>query len=206
MPYEPEVVPFIQRMYQVALDRTADEGGLKHWLGMMETGSTRETVFNGFSQSNEFKGICENYGIELGAPIDEPLNGTVPTGACVVDGKENGVVSFIKRLYKICLDRDADENGLSYWNGKLRRNECSGATAAHGFVFSEEFINKNHSDADFVEYLYQAFMGRASEANGKAYWLDRMAKGEVTREDVFNGFAYSEEFVGICNSYGIAAY
>ena len=259
--YEPSVVPFIQRMYQVALDRTADEGGLKswvgellsgnktgaevafnfifsnefkeknycdehyimqlykafmgreydegglnHWSGMMKAGTTREAVFNGFSQSDEFKGICENYGIELGAPIDEPLNGTVPTGPCVIDGKENGVVSFIKRLYKICLDRDADENGLSYWSGMLRRNECSGATAAHGFVFSEEFINKNHSDADYIEYLYQAFMGRASEPNGKAYWLERMASGEVTREDVFNGFAYSAEFVEICNGYGITAY
>ena len=259
--YEPAVVPFVQRMYEVALDRTADEGGLKswvgellsgnktgaevafdfifsnefkeknycdehyvmqlykafmgreydegglnHWLGMMKSGTTREAVFNGFSQSNEFKEICESYGLELGAPIDKPLNGTVPTGPCVVDGKENGVVSFIKRLYKICLDREADENGLSYWNGMLRRNECSGATAAHGFIFSPEFVNKNHSDADFVEYLYQAFMGRASEPNGKAYWLERMASGEVTREDVFNGFAYSGEFVEICNGYGIVAY
>ena len=259
--YELPVVSFVRRMYEVALNRSADEGGLKnwvtellsgnktgaevaycfifseefkeknycnehyimqlykafmgreydaeglnYWLDVFKSGSTREAVFNGFSQSNEFRGICESYGIELGTPIDEPQYGTVPTGPCSIDGKDSGVASFIKRLYKICLDREADENGLSYWSGRLLSRECTGTTAAHGFVFSEEFINKNHSDADYIEYLYQAFMGRASEANGKAYWLGRMASGEVTREDVFNGFAYSAEFVEICNGYGIAAY
>ena len=67
-------------------------------------------------------------------------------------------------------------------------------------------MNRNHGDADYVEYLYEAFMGRSSDVDGKAYWLGRIANEGLTREDVFNGFAYSPEFTGICNGYGIVAY
>ena len=105
-------------------------------------------------------------------------------------------------MYSICLGREADATGLADWTGKLWNHTASGSGTAYGFIFSNEFINKNHSNEDYVEYLYQAFMGRGSDAVGKADWVGKLNSG-WSRYDVFNGFVGSQEFMGICNSYGI---
>ena len=88
------------------------------------------------------------------------------------------------------------------WTNKLRNHTATGRSVAYGFIFSQEFIGKNYNNSDYVEYLYNAFMGRGSDPSGKTDWLNRMDKG-WTREQVFDGFVGSQEFTGICNSYGI---
>lgn len=193
---------YVKHLYSAFLGRDADPAGLKSWVGNLESGMTREEVFNGFSQSDEFKNICAGYGITLGSPIAVPQYGTVPTGPCSVDGKEDGVTSFVKRMYKVCLNREAEAKGLQGWTKQLWEHTASGRKVAQGFIFSNEFKAKNYSNADYVEYLYKAFMGRGSDAAGKADWLGRMQQG-WTREQVFDGFVGSDEFTKICNSYGI---
>ncbi|MCR5089497.1 MAG: DUF4214 domain-containing protein, partial [Oscillospiraceae bacterium] len=58
------------------------------------------------------------------------------------------------------------------------------------------------NDSDFVEMLYGLFMGRASDAEGKAYWLNSMRSG-MSRNTVVELFAASEEFANIVASYGL---
>ena len=79
---------------------------------------------------------------------------------------------------------------------------ATGKQVAFGFIFSPEFVNRNLSNEEYVEYLYLAIMGRASDAGGKADWVNRLNNGWI-RQDVFNGFAGSTEFHNICVSYGI---
>ena len=100
------------------------------------------------------------------------------------------------------MNRDADAVGLNDWTAKLKNRKISGRDAAYGFFFSQEFINKKYSDSNYVEYLYKALMGRTSDAVGKKDWIDKLANG-WTREQVFDGFVGSQEFTGICESYGI---
>ena len=45
-------------------------------------------------------------------------------------------------------------------------------------------------------------MGRASDPTGKVNWQAVLNNGSTDR-DIFNGFTGSQEFMGICNSYGI---
>ena len=71
------------------------------------------------------------------------------------------------------------------------------------FIFSQEFIHKKYSNEDYIEKLYEAFMGRGSDPAGKSDWLNRMSKQKWTREQVFDGFVGSQEFTNICKSYGI---
>ncbi len=59
------------------------------------------------------------------------------------------------------------------------------------------------SDEEYVENLYAAFMGRPSDEGGKTNWVNALKSGEMTRDMVFEGFANSAEFQGICNSYQI---
>ena len=71
--------------------------------------------------------------------------------------------------------------------------EVTGAEVAYGFIFSQEFQNKNYSDADYVEHLYLSLMGRASDADGKADWVTHLKNG-VSRLYVFRQFTDSAEF------------
>lgn len=109
---------------------------------------------------------------------------------------------FVERLYETCLGRDSEVEGLDYWTAELAFNRQSGAAVGYGFVFSDEYKNKNTADSDFVEMLYQVFMDRQSDAGGKAYWMNLLQQG-LSREYVFAGFAHSQEYTSICNSYGI---
>ncbi|MEG0911929.1 MAG: DUF4214 domain-containing protein, partial [Ruthenibacterium sp.] len=72
----------------------------------------------------------------------------------------------------------------------------------HGFVFSPEFMNHKYTDEVFVEYMYKAFMGRASDAAGKADWVKALKSG-ASREWVFQGFANSIEFNAIVKSFNL---
>ena len=199
---------YVKQLYSAFLGRKPDAVGLADWVSQMENGTTREDIFNGFALSQEFKGLCEQYGINQGVAIDVSGNGTIPAGKCAICGKTevvviDGVSGFVKRLYKVCLNRQADAAGLEDWTGKLKAHKATGRSVAYGFIFSQEFINKNYNNSDYVEHLYLAFMGRGSDPAGKADWIKRMEKDKWTREQVFDGFVGSQEFTGICNSYGI---
>ena len=55
---------YIKVVYRVMLGREADHGGIDYWRSQMEKGKKIEDIINGFVDSNEFKGICSDYGIQ----------------------------------------------------------------------------------------------------------------------------------------------
>lgn len=57
---------FISRLYLTFMDREKDDAGLKFWLNEMNNGMSREQVIREFAKSQEFTGICSNYGISRG--------------------------------------------------------------------------------------------------------------------------------------------
>ena len=193
---------FVKQLYLALMGRAYDQAGLEDWVGRLACGATREAVFNGFVDSTEFAKICQSYGIVRGDGIQVPKYGTVPTGACSVDGKEDGVTSFVRRLYKVCLNREPDAAGLRDWTGKLWNHTASGSKVAYGFVFSEEFKNIKYSDTEFVQQLYRVLMGREYDQAGLADWVAKL-RGGMSREKVFAGFVGSTEFMKICQSCGI---
>ncbi|QWV18496.1 DUF4214 domain-containing protein [Stutzerimonas zhaodongensis] len=76
------------RLYQAALDRKPDAGGLGYWIAQLDRGLAATEAANGFIASNEF---AQRYG---GADSNE---------------------AFLNLLYQNVLDRDADSGGLQYW-------------------------------------------------------------------------------------------
>lgn len=113
-----------------------------------------------------------------------------------------GLESYVDRLYQLCLNRKPDPAGQADWIDRLYRGRATGAQAAFGFFFSDEFKLWNTTDEEFVELLYNVMMGRDFDAAGKADWVYKLYNG-VGREGVFRGFAQSREFEMICASYGI---
>ena len=74
--------------------------------------------------------------------------------------------------------------------------------ATVGFFNSPEYVRKNKSPEEFVSDCYRALMGREPEADGLAFWRQKMEEG-MTREQVVLGFGHSPEFAGILQSYGL---
>jgi len=183
---------FVELLYQVVMNRSADEGGKAMWVDYLESGSSRRFVMAGFLNSNEFDGICEGYGIKTGH-IDT-------TGEAAIN---SGIRGFVERMYVKVLKRASDPNGIDMWSELIGNGSWTPEAVAKGFFESPEFLNQNLSNEDYVETLYQTFMDRGSDEGGKKMWIDLMAQGG-TRNQVLEGFSRSPEFANICASYGLA--
>ncbi|MFZ3386096.1 MAG: DUF4214 domain-containing protein [Candidatus Hydromicrobium sp.] len=57
---------FLVIMYRAFFDRPADTGGYNNWMGLLNSGSSREFVFSNFVNSTEFANLCRNYNIIAG--------------------------------------------------------------------------------------------------------------------------------------------
>ena len=112
------------------------------------------------------------------------------------------VKAFVERMYTKALGREADASGVEYWTDTLMKKEKTAAEVGYGFVFSEEYKNKNAKDDAFVEMLYNVFMNRKSDKEGKNYWVGLLQKG-YSRRYVYRKFAHSQEFSDICKDYKI---
>lgn len=114
------------------------------------------------------------------------------------------VGDFVSRCYTVALDREPDSQGYEYWCDSLNNGQACGAQVGYGFIFSQEYINKNKSNEDYVTDLYKMYFDREGDNEGYAYWVDLLNNG-ATREDVFAGFANSQEFYNLCISYGVVS-
>ena len=54
----------VTKMYNTLLGREADSEGLSFWVENMDNGMTKDQLFENFSTSPEFTGICVNYAID----------------------------------------------------------------------------------------------------------------------------------------------
>lgn len=182
---------YVEVLYKTLMNRPSDPGGKAGWVGALNGGALREQVFAGFVNSAEFEGLCNAAGIDRGY-----FDYMQPASAA------GGVRAFVGRLYKGCLGRAADSQGISDWMNLLSSGQISGTMAAHGFFFSQEMDDRALEDMTYVEVLYRVFMGRGPDSDGWHNWMEALDDG-ASREEVFYGFANSAEFAAICASYGI---
>ncbi len=114
------------------------------------------------------------------------------------------VADFVTRCYNVALSRQPDEDGYKYWIDSLTNGSACGAQVGFGFIFSNEYINKNRSNEEFVRDLYSMYFGRTPDEAGFNYWVN-LLNNNLTREDVFAGFANSSEFYNLCLDYGVVS-
>ena len=189
---------YIEDLYKAILGRDSDDEGKTYWVDVLKEQTTkngskkaRNDIFGGFSLSPEFTSICENYNIIRGDFYpDKDMYTTVKVNL------------FINRLYTIVLGRDCDTDGLTYWTTNLLNGTMTGKEVAGEFFLCKEYSDKNVADENYVDDLYRTLMGRGGDGDGISFWTDQLQKGAL-RKDVFLGFADSDEFLSICDSYGI---
>ena len=133
--------------------------------------------------------------------ITASVEGGEYTASCTVYA-EDPINGFVRRLYKLCFNRNADKGGFNNWTTKLRNKQITAAEAVRGFFMSTEMNNLHLSNEDFIERCYLVMMNRPSDAGGKANWVNKLKNG-TPLIDVLQGFVVSREFTNICADYGI---
>ena len=183
---------YITALYRTVFNREPDEAGLKAWIDVMDLGCTNEMILRGFIDSEEFHNLCKDLGIDPGRSPVEPIE---PPG-----GKYR--IAFVARLYKICLERRYEREGLDNWVRALVYRTATGSSVVNGFFNSQEFLNRNLSDEEFVIVAYHAILDREPDKSGLESWIDALRRG-YTRNQVLDGFLKSTEFGELCEQYGI---
>ena len=178
-------------LYLTFFDRNPDQTGWQTWMRSLYNGMSREEVLAGFVNSAEFGNLCDEYGIARGTMESD--------GSNIYNA---GVRDFVLRNYEKALGRKGETAGVEDWAHRINTGQMSALEVAQSFFHSDEFLNKHTSNEEFVEILYETFLGRASESAGKADWVDRLASG-TSRDEVMRGFAYSMEFRNIMARYGL---
>jgi len=194
---------YVELMYNCFFERASDSAGKAYWLNAMNNeGMTRTQLYAGFTNSQEFDNLCASYNIMRGQ-----FNLTSPDGGFFSNTANRAQIeAFVTRLYSVCLGRNPDADGLNDWINRLANREISGTEAAYGFFFSNEYRNKNRSNSDFLDDLYNCFLGRTADTDSKNSWMIQLGlsyNGMSADCYVFNGFSQSQEYTNICNSYGI---
>ena len=182
---------FLDTLYQTFFNRAADEGGKSNWMTFLNNGGSRNEVLAGFVNSEEFSNLCDNYGIARGTMQADGSSIYKP-----------GVRNYVLRMYTVALSRDGETLGVEDWSNRINTGAMNPEEVAKSFFSSQEFLNRNLSNEDYVETLYETFMDRPSDAAGKADWVGRLNAG-VSRQEVLEGFSRSPEFGNIMKSYGL---
>ena len=179
---------FVTILYKTFFGRDPEDEGKAFWLNQLATKTMdRVAVANGFIYSQEWADTCASYGIRSGGDI-KPSGDIKPTQL---------TYEFVERMYTTALGRGYDEGGRQYWASELSNFNITGEQLGASFFLSDEMVNYNLSDADYLARLYATFMNREPDADGSTYWLGVMASG-ASRIDIVLGFTRSPEFTQNC--------
>jgi hypothetical protein len=97
-------------------------------------------------------------------------------------------VSFVTALYHDYLDRVPSSSEISFWTTALA-NGAPLSSIAGGFVTSDEYRLIR------IDAAYQSVLGRASDAQGRQWWLAAVKAGALQIDDVAEHFYSSQEYV-----------
>ena len=166
---------YVTYVYEHSLHREPDAGGLQTYVADLQNGAfTRTSLIVQAAESPEH--------VALTAPV-------IAQGLWIPDEK----VESLELLYDAAVQRQPDAYGLSGYAAEL----AAGTTfrqIANQMSQSPEFLaaHAGQSDAQYIESLYHAELGRGSDAGGLAAYEDQLAHG-FTRGDILYETAFSQE-------------
>lgn len=182
---EKNVRDFVQRLYKLILERNPDAAGFNSWVNnLMGQNENAADVTYGFVFSNEFI------------------------------GRNLSNQDYVKILYRVCLNREADSAGLADWVDLLN-GQYSRTYVLKGFIESVEFTrlcryygilrgeiggsklaenrDKNSQVTAFVRRYYNVFLSREPDVSGLNDWTGKILKSASQAREVPYGFVFSKE-------------
>jgi hypothetical protein len=166
---------FVTTLYNNVLGRAPDSAGLNSWVSQLNSGTSRETVVLGFSESAEFKNTSEFRNIS----------------------------GQVFRMYDSAFNRTADAGGFSGWWDSMYGGTSIGEIA-NAFINSAEFTATygaigSLTNTQYVERLYLNVLNRTADSGGLSYWVNELVNG-MTRANLLVTFSESTEHVNLMAS------
>ena len=116
-------------------------------------------------------------------------------------------------FYRGLLARLPDTGGFDFWvqqlphravPGRARRCTREVESISAAFANGGEYLGRDRTNAQYVGDLYNAFLRRGGDLGGVQFWIDQLATGALTRDQVRQEFIASAEFTGRVNAVGAA--
>ena len=120
------------------------------------------------------------------------------TGSLYAKSQNEKVEDFVTRLYQNILNRTPDSGGFNFWVKKLLYENASATSVAKDFFRSQELEDANLDNEEFVRRTYKTLLNRDPESTGLAYWVNEIENHGKLRDQIFYGFALSDEFTTLC--------
>lgn len=176
---------FVMALYQDFLGRAGDNTGLTYWAGMLQSGTSRETVAATIAYSLEAARyhVAGLYTAILGRPADSAgLQywtvgfGERPDGiaeslyaSSEYFTKAGGSdAAWVQALYRDILGRPASSSEVAFWTGVTRN---SGRRSVATQIYSSpEAANRR------MNYLYQQLLGRPADGGGLVFFRTVVAQ------------------------------
>jgi len=117
-------------------------------------------------------------------------------------------VNMVVDFYRGLLARLPDSSGFNYWLQRFRAAQCVGASAvvnevdaiSSAFVNGLEYNQRSRDIPQFVGDLYNAYLRRGGDLAGVQYWVNQLATGARSRDQVRQAFQSSPEFSNRVNA------
>ncbi len=177
------VTEFVNRLYQMTLDRTPTQAEARDWVNrLLDRSFSGAQVAGGFVFSAEYN------------------RKNTPDG------------SYVKMLYQTMLGREPRTDEVAFWTGYLDRGVtrgfvfqgftgsvefarlCGNYGIEAGSWHSEDIRDQNPDVTAFVTRLYRTCMGREPDESGLIDWVTWILNGSQSGSQVAHGFVFSAEF------------
>ena len=181
----------IQKIYETMLDRNPDAGGKKYWMDRLNAGVSLDAIISQFANSNEFKKICDNFGITPGlVPLSQE------------DFVRSVIVDVVTNCYESILGRDASAKEMKTSVDSLRKQKLGGANLVDQLITGAEYAGLNKSAEDTIIAVYKAMLNREPSAEEIDSGLDLLEKGGNLRS-VVQQLSTNADFTNYCAAHSI---
>lgn len=135
----PDALARIAGLYEVALDRAPDAGGLAHWWAEFQAGASLAQIADGFLDSAEYH-ANHNDRASTQAVLDQAaaLPVQAPAGGFWVPDPD---AQLVARLYELALGRAPEASGFAAWLREMQAG-LTEQELAQGFFFSREAVEQ----------------------------------------------------------------
>lgn len=184
---------YIKTVYEALFGKKIDDNTFKSIydkIASMQISKPELPFF--LANSKEFQQVADQNGIEAVDPDNIKAQESIEK-----------LTDFVKRMYTDALGRNAESGGMNYWTEELLSGRKSAQQVANSFFNSKEFTDKQLSDKEFLDRVYQTIMGRKPDQGGYDYWLGKLGNGSIDRQKLIDSFIYSPEFQKLAQDYGI---
>jgi|GEM_PF-6278506 len=118
---------------------------------------------------------------------------------------EAGLVALILRLYQQLWLEDPAQGNVDYWRINMLNGTETVQDLLDLLMGDGRYQGRNLNDQEFLETIYEALFGKDIPGDDLLGWLDDLAAGAKSRDEILREILLSDAFQGRCARLGITA-